>query len=354
MAEITLLENDATTVADALNDACRTATRARVAVAFAKGSGFVASSSLEGISSRGGRVELSAGVDFQLTDLSALERLKPPSEARVYLHPDPSTRRVFHPKLYLAESEEHATLIVGSSNLTSGGLTTNVEANILVRGTPDEPLIQSARAFHTRVWNSGFAFPVTDRFRENYQRLQERRLAIELKLREEADFAGAQRDLRTAVVEALVGYRSPGDRRCWLLITSPENYIRNIQGKIWGDEKKRRIGQARPGDFIYFYITSPMMQLGAMGIVTRELYEDHVPHWPDERIYPFRFGFSLLIQPLSPIPFRPLVPSLDLFGRKDSTRWGQSLQASMRALTPHDCEVLRAALSQADAGGAVA
>lgn len=316
---------------------------------------MVSASALDDLASRGGQVEIIAGVDFQLTDLAALKRFeRPPSEARVYLHPDPAARSVFHPKVYLAESGDRSAAIVGSSNLTAGGLGSNVEANLLIRGVPSEPLIQGIRSFHTRLWNSGFTFRVTDQFRSNYQALQKRRFDVELNLRSEADFGKAQRDLRTALVEAIASNRTPGERRYWLLITSPANYIRNIQGRIWGDELKGRIGRVRPGDLIYFYITSPLKQLGAMGVVTREPYEDHTPHWPDERIYPFRFGFSLMIQPTSPIPFRPLVSSLDLFGRVDTSRWGQALQASMRELTPHDSDVLRQALSQADSGWAVA
>ncbi len=353
--DLVLLDNSERAVKDALRDACAGASSARVAVAFAKGSGLAALPELEGIAARGGRVEVLAGVDYQLTDLSALERFeRPPSEARIYLDPDPGGRAIFHPKVYLAESADSATAIVGSSNLTAGGLSTNVEANILVRDVPDAPIIRAVRAFHSRLWNSGFAFRVTDRFRRHYERLQRRRLEVELRLRGEADFVRALRELRTAVVEAIASYRVPGERRCWLLITSPANYIRNIQGRIWGDEVKGRIAQVRPGDLIYFYITRPLMQLGAMGMVTTEAYEEHTLHWQDGRVYPYRFGFTLLLQPPSPIPFRPLVPKLDLFGRQENSNWGQALQASMRPLTPHDCEVLRAALVVAEAGTAVA
>ncbi len=355
LLEISFLENDDRTVAEAVNEACRGASSARVAVAFAKGSGFAAAPSFEDMAARGGRVELLAGVDFQLTDLAAIQRFeRPPSAARVYFHPDHSGQTIFHPKVYLAESDSLATAIVGSSNLTLGGLTDNVEANILIRGTPDHQLIQTIRAFHSRLWNSGFAFSVTEQFRENYTRLQERRHAVELNLRAGADFARAQQDLRSAVVEAIAPYAVAGERRCWLLITSPANYIRNIEGRIWGDEVRRRIGQVRPGDFIYFYVTRPLMQLGAMGIVTRELYEDHSVHWDDGRIYPYRFGFSLMIRPPKPIPFRPLVPNLDLFERRADPNWGQRLQVSMRALSAHDCEVLRQALGRAASGVAVA
>ena len=175
----------------------------------------------------------------------------------------------------------------------------------------------------------------------------------ELNLLGEADFSRAQRDLRSAVVEAIASYRVTGERRCWLLITSGENYIRNMEGRIWGDERKARIAQVQPGDLVYFYITK-LMQLGAMGIVTRGPYEDHAPHWRDGKIYPYRFGFTVMIRPPIQVPFRPLVPMLDLYGRADTPNWGQSLQTSMLPLTPHDCEVLRTAINQADSEGAVA
>ena len=84
------------------------------------------------------------------------------------------------------------------------------------------------------------------------------------------------------------------------------------------------------------------------GIVTKEPYEDHSIHWHDGRIYPYRFGFSMLVRPPAPIPFRPLVPSLELFGRQEDAKWGQRLQASMKALSFQDAEVLRQALTQAD------
>jgi len=353
--DITLLDNDQRTVRDAVEEACAGAASVRIAVAFAKGSGLAAAPALEKLVARGGGVRVLAGVDFQLTDLDALLRFeRPPSAARVYLHPDASGKAVFHPKVYLFESSEGATALVGSSNLTAGGLAGNVEANLLIRADPNEPVVQHVRAFHARLWNSGLAFQVTPRFRDHYAQLQQKRHEVELSLRAEADFSRAQRELRAAVVEAVTSYRSGAERHCWLLITSPENYIRNIQGRIWGDENRRRIAQVKPGDLIYFYITRPMMVLGAMGVVTRETYEDQPVHWRDGRVYPYRFGFTPMLQPETPVPFRPLVASLDLFGRKADSTWGQRLQASMRSLSPHDCEVLRTALVTATDGAEVA
>src|SRR2546422_10835757 len=103
--DVTLLDNNGRTVREALETACIEATCVRIAVAFVKGGGLAAAPSLEGVATRGGEVQLLAGVDFQLTDLDAVGRFeKPPSAARVYLRPDSGERGVFHPKLYLVAS----------------------------------------------------------------------------------------------------------------------------------------------------------------------------------------------------------------------------------------------------------
>ena len=46
---------------------------------------------------------------------------------------DTGTRRLlFHPKLFLVRGKERASLVVGSANLTSGGLNNNIEAGMLL------------------------------------------------------------------------------------------------------------------------------------------------------------------------------------------------------------------------------
>jgi HKD family nuclease len=354
--QIRLIDNDALTFGDALADACADATMVRIAVAFVKGSGLSAAPVLEQMVVRGAEVRLIAGVDFQLTDLTAIERFdRPPSAARIYLSSQPSGRATFHPKVYLIESKHNAVAIVGSSNFTGGGLVDNLEANILLRSTPDDPVIARVREYHDKLWISDFAAPVTESFRQSYHQLQDRRRAIELALRSEADYERAQRGLRAAVAEAVVKYNAGRRGRCWLLITAPENYIRCIDGRVWGDEDRGRIGQVRTGDLIFFYVKSPAKYLAAMGLVTREPYTDHSVLWSDDdRVYPHRFNFDLLLRPPRPVPFQPLVRQLDLFGRADLTNWGVRLQAAMKALTTYDCEILRSALAAAEGGSLVA
>src|SRR5207302_4375308 len=102
---IHLIDNDQFTMRDALVAACAKADQVRIAVAFTKGSGLAAAPALEQLAARGGTVRLIAGVDFQLTDLAAIERFnRPPSAARIFVSAQQGDRAVFHRKVYLLES----------------------------------------------------------------------------------------------------------------------------------------------------------------------------------------------------------------------------------------------------------
>ncbi|WP_329763265.1 phospholipase D family protein [Stenotrophomonas geniculata] len=64
---------------------------------------------------------------------------------------DTGTRRVtFHPKIYLVRGTQQARLIVGSANLTPGGLNNNIEAGIMIecdlRNATDRALVEGIEA----------------------------------------------------------------------------------------------------------------------------------------------------------------------------------------------------------------
>jgi hypothetical protein len=63
--------------------------------------------------------------------------------------------RTFHPKVYAIEGPEHATFIIGSGNLTKGGLFTNYEAACLVdldlHDNGDVSFLNDVRAFYTAL-----------------------------------------------------------------------------------------------------------------------------------------------------------------------------------------------------------
>lgn len=102
----------------------------RAAVAFVKRSGTQHIRQPLLNFSNHGTVRLSAGIDLYGTSregLSDLLNATPNGQIYIYRNNGPYT---FHPKVYLFKSAQHADVIVGSGNLTGGGLFTNYEASL--------------------------------------------------------------------------------------------------------------------------------------------------------------------------------------------------------------------------------
>jgi len=91
-----------------------------------------------------------AGVNFGLTDPDALSMLLDRSKIQPgfsgYLT-RLDMRQVFHPKIYLFRKGIQGHLIVGSANMTNGGLVANSECSIYHQCHIDDPIWKEARAF---------------------------------------------------------------------------------------------------------------------------------------------------------------------------------------------------------------
>ena len=144
--QIHILSN-ASPIVDALRKEIPRCSVFKCAVAFAKVAGlFLLKPHIENILSRKSKVDFLVGLDFHLTDGSTLKQMlgwckEGNSNFTFACYSDPSVDRTptFHPKVYLLDqSAKKGIAIVGSSNLTSGGLRKNVEANVLVEGSRDE------------------------------------------------------------------------------------------------------------------------------------------------------------------------------------------------------------------------
>ncbi len=102
----------------------------RAAIAFVKRSGTRhIRQPLLAFSNRA-EVRISSGIDFYGTSREGLVDLlqsTPGGQVFVYRNNGPYT---FHPKIYLFKSNTRADLVVGSGNLTGGGLFTNYEASL--------------------------------------------------------------------------------------------------------------------------------------------------------------------------------------------------------------------------------
>lgn len=99
-----------------------------IVAAFAKNSGVLRiKGSLDNFRKRGGTVNLFIGVDFGVTSYEALTALLLCSDSLSVLHSEKS--QAFHPKIYQFLGKEKGVIVVGSHNLTGGGLWTNFESS---------------------------------------------------------------------------------------------------------------------------------------------------------------------------------------------------------------------------------
>jgi len=117
--------------------------RLEVAVAFVKASGIIRiEPDLERFVRRGGTAEFICGVDEGVTSFQGLSIiLDCGAVLRIYRHP--AWQHSFHPKIYLFTSSRNSEFsgVVGSANLTAGGLYTNAELSLMVEGDEDDRLL---------------------------------------------------------------------------------------------------------------------------------------------------------------------------------------------------------------------
>lgn len=141
-----ILSNLSYPIGNVINQELANSTQARIAVAFMKYSGLkVIENSLQNCLEKKGNVEIIAGLDFKTTDPQAIKfliNLKKSNPSLSFFcfgdKQENKTDIVFHPKIYLFNKKKETTLIVGSANLTGGGLLSNFEVSTVI--TEDKPL----------------------------------------------------------------------------------------------------------------------------------------------------------------------------------------------------------------------
>lgn len=139
MQSVQILSNRNYPIGKIINQELQNSAQTQIAVAFLKNSGVkVIQESLELSLSKGGSFELIAGLDFKTTDPIAmkffldLKRQNP--KVHFYCYGDKGQNKtdiVFHLKIYLFKNAKEHASIVGSTNLTGGGLTSNFEVNTI-------------------------------------------------------------------------------------------------------------------------------------------------------------------------------------------------------------------------------
>jgi hypothetical protein len=143
------------------------AEEAFLCVAFVQEKGLhLLEKELDALRRRKARSRLLVTTTFQTTSASALAMANGLGlEVRVL---NPGSGRTFHPKLYLGSHPGGENAVIGSANLT-GGLATNFEAAVALRGTRDDTPLAKAWAWAEELWSDDRVEPWTPRAAEQVE-----------------------------------------------------------------------------------------------------------------------------------------------------------------------------------------
>lgn len=151
-----IVDNSNATHLDAVKKLFKGAKEITICVAFIKESGV--SEILENLEKalvNGSKVTFFAGLDFYLTEPSALKTIYALSKqyrtANLYLCKERGA--TFHPKLYFSVFDKKASLLIGSANLTNGGLVKNNELSIFQEVETSSEIVREVRRFLSTVEN---------------------------------------------------------------------------------------------------------------------------------------------------------------------------------------------------------
>ncbi|MFN8143511.1 MAG: phospholipase D-like domain-containing protein [Bacteroidia bacterium] len=154
LANINKTENHLTTITEKL----KIHNQAFFAVAFLKNSGLNnLTKPIKAFLKSGGKLIIVAGQNFALTEPKALHELhnlyKPFPTSKLFLAKAKVAASVFHPKLYLFQSNKDCCVISGSANITKGGLIDNKETSIIADCIETERIWIDAKIYFDNLLN---------------------------------------------------------------------------------------------------------------------------------------------------------------------------------------------------------
>lgn len=231
MASIQISSNQNYPIGKIINQELRNSQHTQIAVAFLKESGIkvIEESLLHSLESNG-IFEIIAGLDFKTTDPFAikhfLELKKSYKNLNIYCygnHDGSKSTIVFHPKIYLFKNGKENTSIIGSSNLTAGGLMTNFEVCTIF--TEKEPVYFSQlQAIYNSIKYTTSIFIPDENFLSQYSDIHKAFSNSDVQVNKDKGLQNAIKDIlttqenlpgtipsiNTMVVETLKYYKAKG------------------------------------------------------------------------------------------------------------------------------------------------
>ena len=151
----------------------------RIAVAFVSRRGLaMIEPSIRAALQAGAYLEFLVGLDMRSTEPEALQTLYDLSckSATVELYCYASLRpaAIYHPKLYVLRIDNEVTSIIGSSNLTEGGLKKNIEVNVVIKASMGDEVVSDVYGIYNQLKFDPKRVVPDDEFLALYAQLCER------------------------------------------------------------------------------------------------------------------------------------------------------------------------------------
>jgi HKD family nuclease len=141
-----IIDNDSKEVFSILSPAISQSDDVRIAVAFVSRRGLaMIEPAIDAALRAGSHLEFLIGLDLNSTDPIAVRNLYNYSlnntRFSLYCYASLGPSTIYHPKLYAIRNGGGVISVIGSSNLTEGGLKRNVEVNVVIEGNIHDELI---------------------------------------------------------------------------------------------------------------------------------------------------------------------------------------------------------------------
>ncbi len=158
MLKINIVDNYSKSLISVLSQGIVQSKDIRIAVAFLSKRGInLIYDSIDFALDQGASFEFLVGLDMQTTEPEALQFLHNLSinnnKLTLYCYASIEPSSIYHPKIYLLKNSDNTRVIsiVGSSNLTEGGLRKNIEANMLIEADINQEIILDSYITYNRL-----------------------------------------------------------------------------------------------------------------------------------------------------------------------------------------------------------
>jgi HKD family nuclease len=234
---IQVVNNEDKNVLSILAPAISKADDIRVAVAFVSWRGLaMIQSAIDDALKKDSQIEFLIGLDFATTEPKAVQTLynyyRNNHQFSLLCFASLRNSALYHPKLYTTRRDDKALAIVGSSNLTEGGMKKNVEINIVIEGDMNDEIISDIySSYNILKFNEQRVIP-DDEYIMYYSELYKIRRNKERKIAKDKHFKKLIKDFEDKTSRLKKPKPSRGDLVGWLDLIynySPEGEFTNSE-----------------------------------------------------------------------------------------------------------------------------